>query len=57
MIEAGIVNDKRRIADKGQELIGNLNKTFVPLKEFRGNSVDCESLGWHIAFRIKIGVK
>ena len=57
MIEAGIVDDKRRIADKGQELIGNLNETFVPPQEFRGKSVDCESLGRHVAIRIKIGVK
>ena len=51
VIEAGIVDHKRRVADKGKKLVGDFNETLVPLQELGGKTMDSERLGRHVAFR------
>ena len=57
MIETGIVDHERCVTDKGEEFIDDLDKPPVAFQKLGGKSVDCESLGRHIAFGIEIDVE
>src|SRR6478752_870339 len=57
VIEAGIVDHERRVADKGKKLVGDFNEKLVPLQELGGKTMDSECLGRDVAFRIEVRMK
>src|SRR6185369_6021366 len=57
VIEAGIVDDQRRIANKGEEIVDDLDKTLVAPEELRGQPVNGEGLGRYVAIRIEVSVE
>src|SRR5208282_871076 len=56
-IERGIVDDQRRIAKKGDQVIYYLRKKELVFEEFIGEAVDCERLRRHAALGIEIAVE
>ena len=57
VIETGIVDHQRRVADERQEIVGDFDKARLVLEEIRRQPVNGEGLGRHLAFRIEIAVE
>src|SRR5512140_3521943 len=57
VIETGIVDHQRRIADEGEKIVDDLDETLVALEEIARQPVNGEGLGRHLALRIEIGVE
>ena len=57
VIEAGIVDHQRRVADKAEEIIDDLDEALVALQEFGRQPMNGEGLRRHVALRIEVGVE
>ena len=52
VIESGIVDHQRRIADEGKEIVDDLDETLVALQKFARQAVNGKCLGRHVALGI-----
>ena len=56
-IERRIVDDKRRIAEKGDQVVSRFGKKRLVLEELLAQAVNREGLRRHAAFRIEVSVE
>src|SRR5208283_604077 len=56
-VERGIVDDQRRIAEKGDQVLGHLGEKQLVFEEIVAEAVDGKRLRRHAALRIEIGVE
>ena len=57
VIEAGIVSDQRRIAEEGDQIVGDLGEEQLVLEELVAEAVYRKSFRRHAAFWIEIAVE
>ena len=57
VIEAGIVDHQRRVADENQEIVDDVGKARLVLQERRRQPVDGEGFRRHLALRVEIAVE
>ena len=56
-IEAGIVDHQRRVAEKSDQIVGDLGEEQLVLEEFLAQAVNRHRLGRHAALGIEIAMK
>src|SRR5215471_12293671 len=56
-VEARVVDDERRIADEGEQVVGDLGEQRLVGEELGRQPVYRESLGRHVALRIEIAME
>ena len=56
-IEHRVVRDQRRVADEGEELVGDLGEQRLVLEELGRQAVHREGLGRHVALGIEVAVE
>src|SRR5450759_5721486 len=57
VVEAGIVDHQRRVADEAEEIVGDVGEKRLVLEEFGRQPVDGEGLSRYFALRIEIAVE
>ena len=55
-VEGGVVDDQRRVADEGQEALGDFRKQRLVRQEFGGQAMDATGFLGYVAQGIDIGV-
>ena len=56
-VECGVMDDQRRVAEKGDQIVGDFREEKLVLEELIAEAVDRERLGRHAALGIEIAVK
>src|SRR5664280_818530 len=57
VVEAGIVDHQRRVADEAEEIVGDVAEKRLVLEELGRQPVNGEGLGRHLALRVEIAVE